>query len=229
MSLYAIGDLHLGFKVEKPMDIFGDNWTSHENTIKKNWLEKITEEDTVIIPGDISWATKYEDAKADLDWINELPGKKIILKGNHDYWWQSMAKMRNEYEKISFLHNNFYTYDNYAICGTRGWLCPNEYEFSEHDEKIYKREALRLTMSLDQAKKAGYDKFIVILHYPPTNDQMNPSLFTEIIEQYQVEKVIFGHLHSYGAADYKYKGLQNNIEYFLTSADYIKFDPVKII
>ena len=228
MSLYAIGDLHLGFKVEKPMDIFGDNWIAHENLIKKNWLEKITEHDTVLLPGDISWATKFEDARIDLSWVDELPGKKIISKGNHDYWWLSLKKMKDQFDSISFLQNNYYIYEDYAICGTRGWVCPNDNVFTEHDEKIYKREALRLKLSLDQAKAAGYSKFIVMLHYPPTNDQLQPSLFTEIVEEYKVEKVIYGHLHSYGAHDYKYKGIINNIEYILTSVDYIKFDPIKI-
>lgn len=228
MKIYAIGDLHLGFAVEKPMDIFGDNWKSHENTIKNKWEEIVRKDDVVLIPGDISWATKFDDAKIDLDWVDSLPGKKIIIKGNHDYWWQSLKKMENIFETITFLQNNSVIVGNVAICGTRGWICPNDIEFSEHDEKIYKREALRLKLSLDSVKDDGISKIYVMLHYPPTNDKLENSLFTDIIDEYGVEKVIFGHLHSYGAQDYRLKGIRNNTEYILTSADYIKFELVEI-
>lgn len=228
MKIFAIGDLHLGFAVKKPMDIFGDNWKAHENVVKENWEAVVKEDDYVLIPGDISWATKFDDAKVDLDWIEDLPGKKILLKGNHDYWWQSIAKMQNVFKSITFLYNDFFPIGDIAICGTRGWICPNDSEFSDHDEKIYKREGLRLRLSLDKAKAAGFKRFYVMLHYPPTNDRIEDSIFTEIVEQYHVEKVIYGHIHSFGAREYQLKGNRKDTEYILTSADYINFKLVEI-
>jgi predicted phosphohydrolase len=229
LKIFAIGDLHLGFAVEKPMDIFGDNWIAHENTIKKNWMKTVSDDDLVLIPGDISWASHFSDAKVDLDWIDALPGRKILSKGNHDYWWQSMAKMTGKFKTIDFLHNNYYGVGEIAICGTRGWVCPNDVEFTEQDEKIYKREAIRLRLSLESAVKAEYERFIVMLHYPPTNDKMLTSLFTDIIKEYGVEKVVFGHLHSFGANEYTFKGMHYGTEYLLTSADYLKFSLIEII
>lgn len=210
------------------MDIFGDNWKAHENQVKDNWISRITDEDVVLIPGDISWASKFEDARVDLDWVDALPGRKIMIKGNHDYWWQSLAKMKGVFKSIDFMHNNFFSIGDIAICGTRGWTCPNDTDFNEHDEKIYKREGLRLRYSLDQAVKAGFNRIYIMLHYPPTNDQLESSLFTQIAEEYGVEKVIYGHIHSYGAREYKLKGEYNGIEYLLTSADYIRFTPILV-
>eukprot|EP00831_Metopus_contortus_P037941 TRINITY_DN2987_c0_g1_i2.p2 TRINITY_DN2987_c0_g1~~TRINITY_DN2987_c0_g1_i2.p2 ORF type:complete len:246 (-),score=57.83 TRINITY_DN2987_c0_g1_i2:97-834(-) len=124
MALYTISDLHLGFNVEKPMDIFGEIWKGHSDKIKKNWLKKISKNDMILIAGDISWSLKADDSVYDLDWIDALPGKKIISKGNHDYWWTSISKLNAMYDNTKFLQNNYYTYENYAICGTRGWSCP---------------------------------------------------------------------------------------------------------
>ena len=144
MSLYAIGDLHFSTAVNKPMDVFGDNWDNHQEKIINNWKEVISDEDTVLVLGDTSWAINMDEAKEDLDIINNLPGKKIFIKGNHDYWWSSLNKLKKAYEEISFLQNTYYKYENIGICGSRGWLCPNEVKFDEDDEKIYKREQLRL-------------------------------------------------------------------------------------
>ena len=151
MSLYAIGDLHFSTAVNKPMDVFGDNWDNHQEKIINNWKEVISDEDTVLVLGDTSWAINMDEAKEDLDIINNLPGKKVFIKGNHDYWWSSLNKLKKAYEEISFLQNTYYKYENIGICGSRGWLCPNEVKFDEDDEKIYKREQLRLKMSLDAA------------------------------------------------------------------------------
>lgn len=191
MNLYTISDLHLGFNVEKPMDIFGDKWRNHCDKIKNNWLEKITDEDTILIAGDISWSLKAEDSVYDLDWINELPGNKIISKGNHDYWWTSISKLNSMYEKTKFLQNNYYTYKEYAICGTRGWICPGANSFTSKDEKIYKRELIRLRLSLEAAKKDNYNSIIVMLHYPPTNEKFEESEFIKVIKEFNVEKVIY--------------------------------------
>ncbi len=229
MSLYAIGDLHFSTAVNKPMNIFGDNWDNHEEKIINSWKSKVNEEDTVLIVGDTSWAINMNEAEADLNIIHSLPGKKIYVKGNHDYWWTTVAKLNKLYDDMSFLQNNFYQYEEYAICGTRGWICPNDVKFTEDDEKIYKREAHRLKLSLDAANKAGFKKVIVITHYPPTNDKLDPSLFTEIYESYGVEKVVYGHLHGKESFKMGLKGIRNEVEYNLVSCDYVDFNLIKIM
>lgn len=233
MALYAIGDLHLSFSSDKPMDVFGENWANYEEKIKSFWIENIRETDTTLIPGDISWAMRLEHALVDLEWIHELPGRKILLRGNHDYWWASLNKLQALYEDMDFLQNNFYEYESegvmYAICGTRGWLCPNPNKFDENDKKIYDRELLRLKLSLDAAKAAGHDKIIVMTHYPPTNDMQEDSGFTEIYEAYGVEKVIYGHLHTEFSFETGLQGVHGGVEYQLTSCDYLDFKPLKIL
>ncbi|CEO11779.1 phosphoesterase [[Clostridium] sordellii] len=229
MSLYAIGDLHFSTAVNKPMNIFGDNWENHEKKIIDSWNSKVNKNDTVLIVGDTSWGINMDEATFDLDIIHNLPGKKIYVKGNHDYWWTTVAKLNKLYEDMSFLQNNFYSYNEYAICGTRGWICPNDVKFTEDDEKIYKREAHRLKLSLDAAKKAGFEKVIVITHYPPTNDKLEPSLFTDIYEEYKVEKVIYGHLHGKESFKMGLEGIREGVEYKLVSCDYVDFNLVKIM
>ncbi|CEN76975.1 phosphoesterase [[Clostridium] sordellii] len=229
MSLYAIGDLHFSTAVNKPMNIFGDNWENHEKKIIDSWNSKVNKNDTVLIVGDTSWGINMDEATFDLDIIHNLPGKKIYVKGNHDYWWTTVAKLNKLYEDMSFLQNNFYSYNEYAICGTRGWICPNDVKFTEDDEKIYKREAHRLKLSLDAAKKARFEKIIVITHYPPTNDKLEPSLFTDIYEEYKVEKVIYGHLHGKESFKMGLEGIREGVEYKLVSCDYVDFNLVKIM
>ncbi|MGN9134640.1 metallophosphoesterase [Clostridium sp. HCP1S3_B4] len=228
MSLYAISDLHLSFNVDKPMDIFGDKWALHERKIESNWSNLITDEDTVLIAGDISWGMKESESKDDLNWINNLPGRKIISKGNHDYWWGSISKLNSSYDKIKFIQNNFYIYKDYAICGTRGWICPGSDKFTEKDKKIYDRELIRLELSLSEAVKNGYEKFIVMIHYPPVNEKFQKSGFLEIFEKYKVKKVIYGHLHGM-TEDKLASELNGNIEYIMTSCDYLDFCPKKIL
>ncbi len=228
MAIYAIGDLHLSGYSDKPMDIFGAQWNDHANKIRDSWLKKVNNDDAVLIPGDISWAMTLEEAMIDLEWIADLPGKKYLIRGNHDYWWGSITRLNSLFDSMSFIQNNFFTYREYAICGTRGWNCPNHYKFTNHDEKIYLREVSRLEMSLNTAKKSGYANIIVMLHYPPTNDKLEPSLFTEVLEKYNVRHVIYGHLHgetSYGAG---LKGIYNGINYYLTSCDYAGFEMIEI-
>ncbi|MGL4797682.1 MAG: metallophosphoesterase [Paraclostridium sp.] len=229
MSIYAIGDLHFSTAVNKPMDIFGDNWANHEAKIIEDWKMKIKEEDIVLVVGDTSWAINMEQAEQDLNIISELPGKKIYVKGNHDYWWTTVTKLNKLYEDMQFLQNNFYECGEYAICGTRGWICPNDVKFDEDDDKIYKREAHRLKLSLDAAKKAKYSKIIVMTHYPPTNDRLEDSLFTDIYEEYKVEKVVYGHLHGKESFKMGLKGERNCVEYFLASCDYTDFKLIKIM
>lgn len=227
MGLYAISDLHLALSGDKPMHVFGEHWYEHHEKIKNNWLEKITKEDTVLIAGDISWSMKMEEGLQDLDWIHELPGRKIFVRGNHDYWWQSISKLNRLYEDMNFIQNNFFAYEDYAVCGTRGWICPGGENFTEHDEKIYSREQIRLKLSLDTAVKAGYNKFIVMIHYPPTNDKFGETELIKIFKEYGVEKVLYGHLHG-PSLKRVMVGEIDGIEYILTSADYIDFNPIKI-
>ena len=228
MALYAISDFHLSLSMDKPMDIFGRNWYMHHEKIKDNWLKSIEEVDTVLIGGDISWSMKMEDGKKELQWIHELPGKKIIIRGNHDYWWSSITKLNSMYEDMKFIQNNYFSYGDYGICGTRGWICPGAERFEDSDLKIYLRELNRLRLSLESARKDGYKKIIAMIHYPPTNEKFESSGFTELFKEYGVEKVIYGHLH--GPFYYKVlNGIREDIEYLLTSCDYINFNPIKLL
>lgn len=229
MAIYAIGDLHLSTKVNKPMDKFGSNWEDHFEKIQKDWTNKVNKDDLVLIAGDISWAMNLDDAIFDLEKINALPGKKVLIKGNHDYWWASIKKLNNLFEDMFFIQNNYFKYKEYAICGSRGWVCPNNDHFSEKDEKIYKREYQRIKNSIDFAKRDGFKKIIVMLHYPPTNELKQKSLFTDLFEEEEVIKVIYGHLHGKGSFDLSIKGKLNNIDYFLTSCDYLNFKLKKIV
>ena len=234
MSIFVIADLHLSFKNPKPMDIFGDNWTKHEEKIKKDWNEKVKEEDLVVLPGDFSWATYIEDTIPDFEYLNSLPGKKIMLKGNHDYWWTTVTSMRkflkeNNFQNIDFLYNNSFEYENKILCGTRGWSLVDE----EIDEKLINRELGRLELSLqDGAKKVGENKeIIVFMHYPPitknkilSEEEMK---FIELMKKYNVKRCYYGHLHGnsiYDAVEGKIQG----IELKLVSADGLDFKLIKI-
>lgn len=223
MALYAIADLHLSGAQSKPMDIFGLHWDRHAERIAEDWTARVKASDTVLIPGDISWAMTLEDARPDLQWLHELPGRKILLRGNHDYWWKSIKTLNRLYEDMDFVQNNCFGYKDYAICGTRGWLCPNDAEFTEHDEKIYLRELQRLELSLKEAQKAKYSRIIVMMHYPPTNYQHEPSGFTELFKRYRVEQVVYGHLHTDAAHKLAIQGIIEGIQYFLVSCDYLNF------
>ncbi|WP_313121023.1 metallophosphoesterase [Proteiniclasticum ruminis] len=227
MALYAISDLHLSLSGDKPMDVFSEEWKNHDVRIRENWLKKVKEEDTVLLAGDLSWSMKLQGGKEELDFVAGLPGRKIIIKGNHDYWWGSITKLNSMYDNMDFIQNNFFAYEDYAICGTRGWVLPGSSLFKEEDEKIFRREVLRLKMSLDAAKKRGFQKFIVMIHYPPVNETFKDSEFTDIFEEYGVEKVIYGHLHG-KSLQRVMTGERKGVEYILTSCDYIGFDPVLI-
>ena len=228
MALYAISDLHLALSGDKPMDVFGQQWFKHDEKIKENWLSKISNEDTVLVAGDISWSMTIEDSKRELEWIDELPGRKIFIKGNHDYWWNSITKLNAMFKNMDFIQNNFFNYEDWAICGTRGWTCPGGENYTKHDEKIYERELIRLKLSLDMAVKKGYKKIIVMIHYPPTNEKFEESEVTKIFKEYNVSKVIYGHLHGPALAKVL-NGDKDGVEYIMTSCDYIDFDPVKIL
>ena len=225
--IYAISDLHLDFTKEKDMSVFGENWQDYENKIIEYW-DIVKDDDLVLIAGDISWAMKLDEAKIDLDRIDNLGGKKILLKGNHDYWWTSITKIRNlGFKSLLFLQNNAYVSNGVKICGTRGWIPRDNPDFSEHDEKIFQRELQRLELSLSTKVEDEHDEIIVMMHYPPFHRTNEPNEFEEILKKYGVSKVIYGHIH--GQHAYKMpEGIINGIEYFCTSADKLDFRPIVI-
>lgn len=229
MGLFAIADLHFGFSVNKPMSIFGAHWEGHSEKIIENWKKSVGAEDTVLLPGDISWAMKENEAQVDLQIINDLPGRKIFLEGNHDYWWKSASKLERKYEKMRFLKNDCDLYENIFICGTRGWLCPNDTHFTEQDKKLYEREQIRLRLSLDSAMRKGAKEILLMMHFPPTNDKQEDSAFVQIIGEYPIQQVVYGHLHGKQSHDMGLKGERDGVNYQLVSADYLNFCPKKIL
>ncbi|EFM39340.1 Ser/Thr phosphatase family protein [[Eubacterium] yurii subsp. margaretiae ATCC 43715] len=226
MNIFAIGDLHLSNSLpEKSMEKFG--WINHQQKIFENWEQNVEDEDIVLLVGDISWAMKLEDAFVDLAEIAKMKGQKILIKGNHDFWWQSINKIKNYDEHMFFMQNNVYEIEDYVICGTRGWLCPNRIKFDEQDEKMYKREVLRLERELIEASKYN-KKIILLLHFPPTNDEKQESDFTRLIKKYNVKTVIYGHLHGQESFNLSYNGMIGDVNYHLVSADYLDFKLKKI-
>ena len=235
MSIWVIADLHLSFETDKPMDIFGNNWDNHAEKIKKDWLEKVKPEDTVILPGDFSWATYIEDAKQDFEFLNKLPGKKILLKGNHDYWWTTLTKMRefvkdNNFENIDFLYNNSYLIEDKIIVGTRGW------SFNDTDEsvKMINRENERLKLSIKNAiENYGNDKEIIaFIHYPPivsrnSEDSKYLQLYNTLKES-GIKECYYGHLHGNSHKD-AIEGEVGGINFHLISADYLDFKLAKVL
>ena len=231
MALYIIGDLHLSFGTDKPMNIFGGNWDNHTEKLKKDWLSKVNQKDTVILAGDFSWATYIKDTYKDFEYINELPGKKILLKGNHDYWWTTITSMRNyleenNFKNIDFLYNNSYEIDNKIIVGTRGWLLSD----TDNAEKMINRETARLELSVkDAIEKYGEDKEIIcIIHYPPITKTNTNNKFTQLMKKYNIKKCYYAHLHG-NSHNEAVEGNINGIEYKLISGDYLDFKLVKII
>jgi len=223
MKIYAISDLHLCLSGAKPMDIFGTTWENYLEEIKEDWNSKVKEDDVVLMSGDMSWALKLEEATKDLEFLSSLQGKKIIIRGNHDYWWKSISKLRKELPKDIFpLQNDAIKIGNYIIAGTRGWVVPEKgKKLSEEDDKLYKREILRLELSLTFAKNLmanENDKIICMIHFPPFNSCYEESEFTKLMEKYNVNKVIYGHLHGKMSRTQNVVKI-NGVEYFLTSCD----------
>jgi len=230
--LYAIADLHLSNDPacgDKNMDVFGDAWKDHDKRLRDVWLRLIEPEDTVIVAGDISWALKFQDALADLEWIDRLPGTKLLLRGNHDLWWTSLKKMNGLYGSIRFIRNDSFELEDCVVCGTRGWTCPGEPDFSEEtDRKIYEREILRLEMSLKSAAECG-KQIVAAMHFPPMNRKHEPSGFTELFKAYGVKRVVYGHLHGANVFGNGPQGSVDGIEYSLVSVDKLKAVPLLII
>lgn len=226
MKIFAIADLHLAQdeRVNKPMDMFGTGWENHAERLKVAWNEMVSDEDVVMIPGDISWGLRLEEALTDIEWIHSLPGKKLISKGNHDLWWSRIQYLNSLYEDIVFLQNDCYYLEseNIVICGTRAWPYPGSIEYSDHDEKMYKRELQRLNLGLDEAKEIAPDAdLIVALHYPPTDSPKRRTEFVELLEQHNTKLCVYGHLHGSQAFGLGIKGLHNGVQYKLVSLDYL--------
>lgn len=226
MAIYAIGDLHFSVAAKKPMDIFR-GWDDHAQRVIDNWTKKITPMDTVILAGDTSWGMTLAEAIPDFRLIDRLPGHKLILKGNHDYWWNSMNKMteafaQNGLETLSILHNNSYHVEGKWICGSRGWL----FESGElHDEKIIRREAMRIEASLKSAGKDG--EKILFLHYPPVFSGQTQESFLDVMRKYGITRCYYGHIHGAGHR-HAVQGDYHGIHLQMISADYIGFDPVLV-
>lgn len=228
MKVYAIGDLHLSLSTPKPMDIFGMQWKDHWEKIRCDWISKVGEEDIVLIPGDISWAMKFEDAKQDLEVICKLPGNKVLLKGNHDYWWSSLSKLEGFlYNKTYVVQNNCVVCGDYVILGSRGWTFPND-RATAQDKAIYDREILRLKLSADNAIKHNDKVKIAMMHFPPFNEQHESSEVTDILARSGVSYAVYGHLHDAGLK-FAFDGNIDGVEYSLVSCDYLDFKLKRII
>ena len=232
MSIYTIGDLHLSFGMNKPMDIFGVNWEGHFEKVANNWKKEVKEDDLVILPGDFSWAMDLKDTIEDFKFLSKLPGKKLLLKGNHDYWWGTLKKMREfikekEFGNIDFIQNNSFLFDDKIIVGTRGWIYDNKPE----NIRILKREKLRLEMSFkDAIEKYGDNReIIVFMHYPPFGKEEISLEYDlkEVLKDYNVKKCFYGHLHG-ASCDDAIQGEFDNVEYVLISSDYLDFKLYKV-
>ena len=232
MKVFAISDLHLSINNPKPMDIFGENWDNYVEVFVKNWNRKVKDEDVVLISGDISWAMKLSEVIPDLQFISKLRGKKVIIKGNHDYWWHSLTALRNILPENMFaLQNDAIKFGNNVICGSRGWIAAEDGKFkTEEDEKLYKRELIRMELSLKTAKELVEegDNLIVMMHFPPFNSRFQKNEMQELFEKYGVNCVVYGHLHN-AERKQRMKFIKHKIKYFLTSSDHLKHNPVKII
>ena len=231
MSIFTIADLHLSFSSNKPMGIFGQNWENHEEKIKQDWLLKVKEDDIVILPGDFSWGMYLNETIKDFEFINGLPGKKILLKGNHDYWWTTVTNMRNfikenNFKDIDFLHNNSYEFEDVIIAGTKGYNLSDD----EEDKRLTRRETVRLELSIKEGivKYGSNKEIMVFMHYPPiTKDNLNTQ-YVDIMKKYNVKRCYYGHLHAQ-AINEAIEGEIKGIQFYLVSADKLDFTLLKIM
>ena len=231
MNIFAISDLHLSGFSPKPMNIFGDHWIDHWEKIRKDWNKRVAEEDVVLLPGDLSWAMKLSEAKIDVDEVCSMPGRKILLKGNHDYWWSSLGKVEELISNDTFIiQNNSISFGDYVFAGSRGWRFPEYKSYDKSvDEKLYLREAGRLELSLQHAASNSPDKeLICMMHFPPSDSKGTRTLFTNKLEEFGVKKVVYGHLHSLNT-DNLLSGNLRGVEYHLVSCDYTGFKLAQII
>lgn len=227
MKIWGISDLHLSFKTDKPMDIFGDHWHNHAQKMADYWDNLVDSNDVVLIPGDISWAMKLSEADLDLAWINDRPGLKILVKGNHDLWWSSISQVRKALPPNCIaLQNDCYDIGPLVIAGSRCWTAPGSFDYTPHDEKIYARELTRLSLSLDKAVAMANNKpILAALHYPPFTVHQENTEFANILEKYPVQICVYGHLHGEKSFKYAFEGERNGITYMMLSCDYLHFKP----
>ena len=226
MALYVLGDPHLSFRSQKPMDIFGGAWNGYVDKLREG-LSILREEDTVVLAGDISWGMSLEESTEDFAFLDAFPSRKLIVKGNHDYWWTTANKTYRFWEEHGFktlnlLHNNCYEYGGYALCGTRGWFLDEDK--NGHNQKVFNRELLRLETSL---KAAGEKPKLVFLHYPPLYQGYSCPEILNLLEQYQVRACYYGHLHG-GSHRLALEGMHGSVDYHLVAGDYLGFHPLKI-
>lgn len=225
MRLFAIGDLHLPGGQEKPMDVFGDHWEGHFERIAEDWRSRVTDDDVVLIPGDTSWAMQLSDAVPDLEAIGALPGRKLLIKGNHDYWWGGVGQVRRALpEGMMAIQHDVADLGDVVVTGTRGWAFPTEEApLSAEDERIFKRELIRLELALNAAQKAADGRpILLMLHYPPLYQTERDTAFTRLIEKYPVHTVVYGHLHGAGIRA-GFTGEWNGVRYLLASCDALGF------
>ena len=241
MKVFAIADLHLSFtkpvtpenwesvRESKPMSIFGEKWTNHYIKIYNGWQENVSADDLVLIPGDISWANTIDEIEHDIDFIDRLPGKKVLLKGNHDYWWQSIKKLRARLPaSFDILQNDSIKLKKLLIGGTRGWNIPGSNQFTAHDQKIYQRELIRLELSLEDMVNSGEGlgkEKIVLFHYMPANENHRKNEMIELLNKYGIKLCLYGHLHGEQSHLVRLKGEKWGIEFHLVSSDFIDFIP----
>lgn len=238
MKLYMISDLHLSFAFEKPMDIFGARWKDHTERIKAAWTATVSEDDAVVIGGDVSWAISFDDVLPDLLWIDTLPGKKkIILRGNHDYWWTTLQKMQrvvaeNRLDTIIFHRHNAMEAAGFDICGTRGWVLPSDDAFKEDDQRIIDREVVRMKLSLDdlaalRQQRGAVQTTIAVMHYPPVSEKGQTSELSSLLAPSGIQLCLFGHIH-HEVPFYSASPVIDGVRYVLTSADHLAFQPLLV-
>lgn len=231
MRVWGISDLHLSFSTNKPMDIFGHNWKNHAEQMQLAWDSMVAPEDVVLCPGDLSWAMRLEEAKPDLEWIGARPGTKILGRGNHDYWWSGINKLRATLPSSCIaLQNDAVDLGKVVVAGSRSWAMPGAIDFTEQDQKIYERELVRLKMSLDEATAIRGDKTLIAsIHYPPFTANGSETKVTKLLEEYEVNICVFGHLHGAKAHRTAVQGYVNGITYHLLACDYLQFKPKLIL
>jgi len=242
LAIYALGDTHLSFATDKPMDVFGPLWKGHPGPLFQNWEATVAPDDYVLVPGDISWGMTLNEAVPDLEALDQLPGQKLLIQGNHDYWWVSLKKMRAlPLKTIQFIQNDAVLLPPgavagvdgpVAVCGTRGWITPGDRTWGEdeaHNLKIYRREVGRLKLSLEAGRRLGAEHFLVMLHYPPVAEDHEPTEFTALLESFGgVLGCVYGHLHGPGGRYRALQGERSGIWYRLVACDQIDFTPVRI-
>ncbi len=231
MKIFSISDLHLSGLADKPMDVFGAGWEGHFEKIKADWQQRVSKDDIVLICGDVSWGSTLEEGLYDLNSLKSLNGKKVFIRGNHDYWWNGITKLRRAApdDSFYFLQNDCVKFGNIIICGSRGWTCPGSADFTENDMRLYKREAERFKLcfaQVDKVREEG-DKLLVMVHYPPFSQKSPETDFTRLFEEHKADKVIFGHIH--GSIYFPFRTEKNGIEYILTSCDKVGFTLQRIL